>query len=292
MQVRTNSPWISQDEQYETTSFRWEGRGHSGRREHRGVVGRSWPPYLADHPGRRRSCSAPLQRQPQAGVSAPERRGFRRGGAHQPQRVRSGGGDERARRNRSGHSRSQRLSPLAGPAVRPRPADSRAGNGRHPPGIPRLQGVRRHHGSGRARGRQPQGRLPRRLQTLARKHQEAYPRRPGQRRQDCHRGSLEQVPLEPPRVRPLYRRVREPLGRRVLRRRQRRRIRLSRGMDPRARQANPQGSHQGVCKTQTVQLPPGRGGGNQLEPPSEAPCATVATTAGSPRKYRMATWKK
>ena len=33
-------------------------------------------------------------------------------------------------------------------------------------------------------------------------------------------------------------------------------------------------------------------GGKSTGAPSRAPCATAATTAGSPRKYPTATWKK
>ena len=50
-----------------------------------------------------------------------------------------------------------------------------------------------------------------------------------------------------------------PCGRRLLRRRQRRRVRLSRGMDPRAGQADPQDPHQGVRQAQAVRLQARRG---------------------------------
>ena len=47
---------------------------------------------------------------------------------------------------------------------------------------------------------------------------------------------------------------------RLFRRRQRRRVRLSRGMDSRARQANPEDSHQGIREREAVQATAGRGG--------------------------------
>ncbi len=55
-----------------------------------------------------------------------------------------------------------------------------------------------------------------------------------------------------------------PMGRRLFRRRQRRRVRLSRGVDPRAGQANPQGPHQGVCQAEAIRLPAGRRQGDRL----------------------------
>ena len=77
--------------------------------------------------------------------------------------------------------------------------------------------------------------------------------------QDRHRGGLEQVPPQPRRVRPLHRRVRQPLRRSLLRRRQRRRVRLPRGMDPRAGQAHSQDPHQGIRQAQAIRLQAGRG---------------------------------
>ena len=58
--------------------------------------------------------------------------------------------------------------------------------------------------------------------------------------------------LESRRIRPLYRRVRQPHRRCVFRRRQRSRVRLPRGMDPRAGQANPQDPHQGIRQAEAV----------------------------------------
>ena len=101
------------------------------------------------------------------------------------------------------------------------------------------------------------------------------------RGQDRHRGSLEQVPAEPRRVRPLHRRVRQPLGRRLLRCRQRRRVRLSRGMDPRAGQAHPQDPHQGIRQAQAVRLQARRGRDRLARRPPGA-SSTSATMAGSP----------
>ena len=75
-----------------------------------------------------------------------------------------------------------------------------------------------------------------------------------------HRGGLEQVPAQPPGVRPLHRRVRQPLGPGVLRRRQRGRVRLPAGVDPRAGPADRQGPHQGIRQAEAVRLSPRRGG--------------------------------
>ena len=144
-------------------------------------------------------------------------------------------------------------------ALRPRPGRRRARARRDPPGDRRLQGLRRHDRPARPGRRHPEGLLPRRLHALAGEHPQAHPRRREARHQDRHRGGLEQVPPQPGRVRPLHRRVREPLGRRLLRRRQRRRVRLPPGVDPRAGQADPQDPHQGIRQGEAVRLPARRG---------------------------------
>ena len=98
------------------------------------------------------------------------------------------------------------------------------------------QAVGCRDGAARARGRRCEDLVSRRLDAIAAHHPRAVAA--GRARcQDHHRGrgGLEQVPPQPAGVRALRRRLRVAVGEGLLRRRQRRPLRLSAGLDPHAR---------------------------------------------------------
>ncbi len=215
--------------------------------------------------------------------------GLRGGRADQPQPARPGRGARGARQDRPGHPRRQRRPALEGAALRPRP------QGRRARAWPRSA---RSSSTARPTAAPPCWSFPAVVNKKV-SYRDAYtrsqenirkliPDAEAGRGQDRHRGGLEQVPPQPGRVRPLHRRVRQPLGRRLLRRRQRRRVRLPRGMDPRARQADPQDPHQGVRQAEAIRLQ-ARRGRDRLARRSPGARSTSATRAGSPPRSASAT---
>ncbi len=134
------------------------------------------------------------------------------------------------------HPLGDELGPLAAAAV-----EHRSG-GRHPQRqghgdvAPEREAVGRRHRAARPGGRRCEDVVPGRVDALAAGHPRAAAA-DGQGAQRDHRGrgGLEQVPAEPARVRALRRRVRVAAAARLLRRRQRRVLRLPAGLDPHAR---------------------------------------------------------
>ena len=154
-----------------------------------------------------------------------------------------------------------------------------------------LVGLR--HGAPRARRRRCQHAVSRGLDAFAACHPGAAAAGRA-RRQDrhCRRRGLEQVPAQPARIRALCRRVRVAVGESVLRRRQRRHLRLSAGLDSHARPAHREGPPQGLqLRSRRTAASPGRisARGTSTGRRCAARFRRSATTATSRPSWRPAT---